>query len=188
MISWHTDLSKPPPDCSKLEWEWLSYMGSLSERLHQVSGHTTVLKLLKAEWEPPYSDEVRVFSASNLSIPPDNWWTREIVHTYQQQTWVWGRTLIPAQTLEKTDLDVQTQQPIGHILFQDPSLTRSYIEFNLLSPHSVYYPKVQPFLGNSTELAWTRRSVFLYKSYPLLVVEIFLPVFFSYLKEHTAHV
>ncbi len=179
MISWHTDLNNPPLDCTQLEWEWLTYQASLTEKLQQMSGHTTHLHLLKAEWGQVNSEESRLLLPENKSTSPI--WIREIIHLHQQQVWIWGRTLIPAETLQKTGLDAQTTQPIGHILFQDPNLKRNHFAFSRISEGHPYFPSIHPYLQQTQSLPWGRRSVITYHQYPVLIIEVFLPNFFDYL-------
>ena len=181
MIHWYTDLNTPPQDCSPQQWQWLIQADSLTARLERVGGEKMALKLLSADWQKPIAEEQTWLS----EIKPDDMiWVREIVHTYQEQPWVWARTLIPETTIKATNIDAKTTEPIGRILFREPTLKRDPFAWARLSAEHPYTDMMRAHHCDLSSLPWLRRSVFWYQGYPLLIVEAFLSVFFNAQKEH----
>lgn len=174
MTIWHHPFDSPPAECSLPQWECLRAADSITERLHQISGGTTHLKLLSAAWGALYPEE-----ATLLGNPAGKTWIREIFHMHQEEPWVWGRTATPEKTLQNTGLDGQTTQSIGNILFKDPHLKRTELALAQLPSDHPYCCAVPP-PRNFDQPLWARRSVLWFHGHPLFVAEVFLPAFFMY--------
>jgi chorismate lyase len=169
--------SQPPADCPPQQWNWLTFPGSLTARLREISGQTTRIELLQADWGEALPEEITLFT----TLTEKKFWVREILHLHHQEPWVWARALIPNDTLQKTHLDGHTAQPIGDILFHDPHLTRTEFTWARLSgDHPYYHRAIGYACRDAPTLLWARRSLLWYQQQPLFIAEVFLPKFLMY--------
>ena len=166
-------------DYTKRQTEWLLSTDSMTNRLRQLSNHTTHLELQTAGWHPIYAEERELLTETGVKhLLPEPLWVREVVHRHQSTPWIWARTVIPAETLHKTGLAGESTEPIGDILFRDPHLQRSKLEFTQVPKFHPYFRSIAQYLekeGNSETVA--RRSILWFQQHPLLITEVFLPAF-----------
>ena len=170
-----------PPSCTAKEWQWLNYTDSLTAQLRLLTQDQISLDLIKSSWEQAYAEESALLSKH---IELKRTWIREIFHVYQSQPWIWGRVIIPEQTIQLTGLKADGHQPIGDILFQDPSLKRTKLSFALLNSDHPYHQSAANKHSSESNF-WGRRSIFWFHHQPLLIVEVFLPAFFNYVENET---
>ncbi|EKD77381.1 MAG: hypothetical protein ACD_42C00351G0002 [uncultured bacterium] len=125
---------------------WLTNTNSLTKRLREWTDNEITLRLLFNDWENEKQTQ----------------WIRKIEWRFQNERWVTGIVAIPARTAHANndELTQLKEKPIGELLFQDPTLTRS------------------PFLFfQVNEDAIARQSTFHFRGNPLSVTEIFHPEF-----------
>lgn len=214
MTSWQSvKFYQQPPALNEAQWQWLSDQGSLTQRLRQFSKGQIRHQLRWADWGQPHPEEAQLLQAlatptPTLSAPKSNScqspnktgktdemaqikaWLREITWQYRQQVWVYGRVVIPENTMINTHgrLKSLAHESLGDTLFADPSMRRINLELNCLTPsHFYYHMALNAKLATATAdnlddlpgWLWARRSLFYYQNQPLLIVEIFLPEFFD---------
>ena len=87
-----------------------------------------------------------------------------------------GRSILPFTTLtgRLEALRHIDSQPLGAVLFNDPSMSREPVAASYMTAADLHVPKS---ICNQMTHLWGRRSVFRLDSKPLLVSEIFLPSF-----------
>lgn len=178
---WQIPLDQPPAGCDASQWPWLISPDSLTARLRQITDHKAKTTLLRAGWGEITAEEATWLETIGGGQTPSNVWAREIIHTHQQQPWIWGRTLIPAATIEKTGLDPSVDQSIGNILFHDPHLTRTALQLAQLPKNHSYFRHVDPYLSSPQHWLWARRSILWFKQQPLFIIELYLPDFFKFI-------
>lgn len=144
------------------EHRWLTYSGSLTKRLRQMS--VDIEHHIRQEtWGVPKLEESQRLGLSATQptrIRETHWCDRGTL-------WVTTRAIIPTETMQGKGERLRRlgDLSLGDFLFADPSLQRSAFEF------------AQVMMEKKN--CWARRSVFLYFDRPLLVNEIFLPSIFN---------
>lgn len=141
---------------------WLHSKDSLTQRLRALTQNQIDHRLYYADWGHATSEECELLQLA----PHTKIWLREMGWHYQKTLWVFGRTVIPESSLRGPsamlkDID---KQSLGDVLFQDPTLKR----------------KLFPCPTNPRQ----RCSLFYFHQQPLLVTELFLPPFFTFIEEH----
>ena len=94
---------------------------------------------------------------------------------------VYAQSWLPADdTLKKQQLLSMGTRPLGDVIFQDPSLSRTEIEVAEFSQqHTIQTLTAE--IGLSSQPLWGRRSVFSLSNAHFLVAEVFLPEAYIYL-------
>lgn len=150
---------------------WLLDDGSLTERLTRASDNRFAVQLHSLHWQVPTASEARA-----LALPARRRaLIREVVLTCAGEPWVFARTVIPTTTLRGANrrLRFLGTRSLGAWLFREPSLVRGSFEIARLGPNG----SVVPASLQEGQTLWGRRSRFEVNGYPLLVAEIFLPLF-----------
>ena len=107
-------------DLSEAQRSWLLDEGSLTGRL-RAQGRGFSLRLLGEGWIE------RASVPSGLGAGP--YWERQVLLCLDHRPWVWGRTLMPAASLQACpELGALGSQPLGERLFRHPDLTRGTFE------------------------------------------------------------
>ena len=93
---------------------------------------------------------------------------REVLLYGAGQPWIYARSIMPLKTLtgRLKKLAQLNNQPLGELLFKDPTMRRETVQFAHFDP-----------ISSSETSVWGRRSVFRLDNKPLLVAEVFLPDF-----------
>jgi len=109
---------------------------------------------------------------------------REVLLYCDDVPQVFARSLLPLSTLtgdEQTLADLGTQ-PLGQVLFNNPSLERKNVEIASFDQASPIAKLVKTLGIDVTDeyLIWGRRSLFFVHQKPLMVAEVFLPQSFAY--------
>jgi chorismate--pyruvate lyase len=93
--------------------------------------------------------------------------------------WVYARSIIPISTLtgRLRSLRHLDNQPLGALLFNDPTMRRESVE---IACHTNANAQMPLALREIQSPMWGRRSVFRLDNKPMLVSEIFLPDFKPY--------
>lgn len=144
-------------DMSADERAWLSDAGSLTEKLvarSQGDFHVELTAQCRRWTHPGYPNPTH--HAHGL------YWCRDVVLRGGQQPWVQARTLVPVhQRALIRRLQRLGRRPLGAFLFQQPNLQRLRMDYARL-PHGL-----------------ARRSWFIMGSAEIILIEVFLPTFFS---------
>ncbi|WP_048636333.1 chorismate lyase [Brenneria goodwinii] len=149
-IEWFVD---PPAIISGHIKDWLMETASMTQRLDGYCERLTVSVANERFIAPgELNDELAHLPVS------DRYWLREVVLYGDGRPWLFGRTLIPRQTLEDAGIDLTKigDVPLGRYLFQHDALTRDYIHTGLCDG------------------LWARRSRLCLSGHPLLLTELFL--------------
>lgn len=146
--------------------EWLTFRGSLTEKMEQASGKPMTVKLLHQGVRPLFQEE-----RSCLAIKPRQWgWIREVELSFDKKPWVLARTVIPlyAMTKQLRRVTLLGNRPLGPLLFSHLKAERCDIEFEKVVSTN--------WTGECIETPlWCRRSLFFIHQSPLLLRELFLP-------------
>lgn len=99
--------------------------------------------------------------------------------------YIYAQTYFPFSALEdlRTQLVGLNAKPLGEVLFNNPSTTRSAFEYCTVAPTDELYEQAFQTLidEEKPEELFVRRSVFHIESHPLMVVEVFMPAFMAHL-------
>ena len=164
---------RPRSEREKIIASWIEESGSLTERLIQRVGQGFRVVVLQQYLGSGYAEERRALGLARNQRAI----IREVALQGNDQPLVLARSIIPQSTLIDADrrLGHLGNQPLGHILFKDPRLTRESLEMCYLKPQSIRarQPGMDP---QHPEPLWGRRSLYqLGEGHPLLVAEFFLP-------------
>ncbi len=163
-LAWH-----PPGhwELDATERSWLLDGGSLTGRL-RAQGRDFSLRLQGERWladaEVP----------SGLGGGPYR--ERQVLLCLDRQPWVWGRTLIPAASLQACPaLGTLGSQPLGEHLFRQPGLLREPFELADFSASAAFCRALGRWGVAGRRPLWGRRSLVRFGGSPLLICEVFLP-------------
>lgn len=175
IIDWADLSSIPYGDIPEFWAGWLADRGSLTQRLVDASNYQFSVNVLSQLEMIPNHAENKVLNvgASEPAL------IRQVVLSGQETPWVFARSIMPLSTLKGRLAALRNinNKPLGAILFNDPSMTRSIVQVTHTTADTLEVPN---HICNSNTLLWGRRSVFFLDQKPLLVSEIFLPTFKPY--------
>jgi chorismate--pyruvate lyase len=119
------------------------------------------VELLQQDWSFPCRSEAKLLGIKHRQVAL----IREVKLLGKNRTYVFARTVIPAQTLtgKQKQLAMLGNRSLGTMLFTDPSMQRGMFQISRIKL-------------DSGELVWARRSIFYLSGKPLLVCEVFLPI------------
>lgn len=141
--------------------DWLLYSGSMTRRLKKQCSDFKIKVLSSKRYALSPSE------AKKLRVPLRSWgWLREVYIYCDNEPWIYGRTVIPYQSLEGQLRRVKLLKttPLGNLLFTIRDKKRSSFDIGTVcSPHS------------NSKLSYARRSVFTFGNDNVLLMEIFLP-------------
>lgn len=143
-----------PEDIPAPAADWLIYHDSMTRRLERYC-----LKLSVEVNQERFITSPDVAGESALLPLSERYWLREVTLLGDGTPWLFGRTVIPEQTLDEADLDLTQvgSTPLGRYLFLQGPPPRDVIQ-----------------MGRCDAL-WVRRSRLLLSGNPLLITELFLP-------------
>ncbi len=158
---WQSMLSKADSRVPTIWRDWLADAGSLTQRLIDASDGNLSVAVLKQSLEVPRLSERQLLGLGDRRRAM----VREVVLYGNNQPWVFARSILPLTTLtgRLRKLRQLSNQPLGELLFKDPSMRREPVQF-----------------ARFDSASWGRRSVFRLDNKPLLVAEVFLPDFNPY--------
>ncbi|BDZ74460.1 MAG: chorismate--pyruvate lyase [Methylophaga sp.] len=153
--------------------EWLTDTGSLTKRLQHVSEHAVNVELLHYDWQTALPEESLFLQQPLQRIQLG----REVLLCDGDTPEIYARTIIPQSTYQvlPSRFDNLGVKPLGQMLFDEPSLSRSEIQVAQLTPQHWLYQLATEALDICPDVLWARRSCFYLKGQPVLVCEIFLP-------------
>ena len=151
---------------------WLIDNGSLTRKLVVLSKDQFEVQVLRQEVATPDAAEANALKMTQQTPVM----IREVVLKGRGRPWVFARSILPMTTMtgRLAGLRTLSNQPLGELLFQDPSMTREPLEAACLPARILSVPAA---LAAGDEPLWARRSVFFLDQKPLLVSEVFLSEF-----------
>jgi chorismate--pyruvate lyase len=152
--------------------KWLLDPGSLTARLKENRQDFQV-RLLGQQVVPCAADEATEGIPANTQVL-----AREVLLYCDGSPYVFARSLLPLATLagEQQKLAQLGEQPLGQVLFNDPSLQREKFEVGRFAADSGVYALARSLYQQSMpDELLGRRSQFFIDGKPLMVAEVFLP-------------
>jgi len=158
---------------------WLLDQGSLTARLKSCCQQFRVELLGQQQ---SFCSELE---ANELIKAGEPVLVREVLLYCDEVAQVFARSLLPISSLtgDEQQLANLGTQPLGQVLFNNPSLIRQRIELASFSIDTDVVKLALELKQKSRETLWGRRSVFMLENKPLMVAEVFLPDAFAYSKK-----
>lgn len=169
---WQPMPSSCPPALSSLEWEWLRYPDSLTQKFATCFGEAASFVLQHEGVAPLLASEVE-----RLADDLPTHWVRQSCWHYQQAQWLAARTVLPSPAQHPTLLTLASQ-PIGKLIFNNPNCRRVASDYAWLTPDSEEYRAIAGQRADTTP-CWARRTLFCYGADRILISEVFFPAFFK---------
>ena len=171
-IDWLPVLGVTPAQMPENLGPWLIDNGSLTRKLVALSKDQFEVEVLRQEVATPDAAEANALKITQQTPVM----IREVVLKGRGRPWVFARSILPMTTMtgRLAGLRTLSNQPLGELLFQDPSMTREPLEMACLPARILSMPAA---LAAGDEPLWARRSVFFLDRKPLLVSEVFLSEF-----------
>ena len=172
IIDWQSVLGGTPAQMPENLVPWLIDNGSLTRKLVALSKDQFEVEVLRQEVATPDAAEANALKITQKTPVM----IREVVLKGRGRPWVFARSILPMSTMtgRLAGLRTLSNQPLGELLFQDPSMTREPLEVACLPARVLSVPAA---LAAGDESLWARRSVFFLDRKPLLVSEVFLSEF-----------
>ena len=153
---------------------WLFDTGSMTQKLTAAGNKPLVVKLIGSGHQTISKQEQKLLNGQVRR----NAFVREVIMQVDEQPWMYGRTVIPDETLNGPggQLKLLGTKSLGSILFRNKKNLRLSIEVAKINHQHDLFPHFLPELKDDKTLElWARRSMFSFESRPLLVQEVFLP-------------
>lgn len=170
---WQPMPTSCPATLTPLQWHWLRYPASLTQKFAELFGAEAQFCLITEGEAPMLASEHVDKGHAAMSAA----WIRRSVWRYQHQVWLAARTLIPLRPAHPTLLAL-AGRPIGHLLFKDPDCQRVSCEYAWLLPTSPEYQAIAS-TPEATMPCWARRTEFRYGTDRIVISELFFPDFFA---------
>lgn len=173
---WYTRSQAHTLPLSTTEQHWLWKPGSMSSHLSALDTPVSH-RLLRQHRQTINPEEARALSlpgTASIGLREIHWHADGVL-------WVWGRVVLPNALLERHPHWLDHPGSIGRLLFASAKLERSPFTVAKLPaehPYCVHLHEQHPEL--QAQALWARQSIFWHHKLPLLVVEIFTPVFFQF--------
>jgi chorismate--pyruvate lyase len=148
---------------------WLLAEGSLTRLLIDASGGDFRVQRIGQRWQRPTLSEARLLGLA----PGRRALVREVILWGCGEPWVYGRSILPLQTLNGDLRRLRRLQnsSLGALLFSYPQLHREPFQLAAIDGATLPAPI------RCAAALWGRRSRFELKQRALIVSEIFLPAF-----------
>ncbi len=149
-----------------LDKSWLTFRGSLTEKMEEASGRPIKVQVT-AQGMGPVSEEER----RCLGLLQREWaWIREVELSIDSVPWLLARTIVPRHSLvgELRRIKLLGEKPLGPLLFNRLRAERCDIDFTEVD-------QVPWMKRRFAQSLWCRRSLFYVQHRPLLLKELFLP-------------
>lgn len=110
---------------------------------------------------------------------------REVLLYCDNKPHVFARSLLPLASLtgEQKKLAQLGEQPLGQVIFNDPSLERKWIQVACFTESDSVGLLVNKLALKTRCPLWGRRSLFYVQAKPLIVAEVFLPPAKAYIAQ-----
>ena len=162
------------PDLTQQQQGWLLEAGSLTAKLKSHCQAFSVEVLNEAPFDLTAEQQALLNTSLSQAL------NREVLLLCDGKPMVYAQSWLPADdTLKKQLLSMGTR-PLGDVIFQDPSLSRTEIEVAEFSQQHAIQALTSE-IGFSSQPLWGRRSVFSLSNAHFLVAEVFLPGAYIYL-------
>ena len=190
--------TKTQPNNARFAWQkkplmmgalkpWLLDRGSLTKRLQQryQAQNFAVLPCLQT-YQKPLLDEgaaLHMFAHQRAYI-------REVLLLGNEQAVVFAHSVLPRGAFRGNVFGLERlgNKPLGALLFANPKVKRTALQYKKLMPHHVLYQHALKFKSQSQQqyqdanagikppsFLWARRSVFTLNCANIMVTEVFLP-------------
>lgn len=156
--------------------DWLFNQDSLTRRLTHLSDNGFSVTLIHEGWQALRDDECAALGLPLASLG----WVREVHLRGNAQAWVFARSVASHAALQDCGLhmDELGTRSLGELLFSDPAFDRGALQVRA-------YPGQWLPAQDRAEDLWARRSCFSRGPLSILVAEVFLPAFWTSLKDLT---
>lgn len=158
---------------------WLIETGSLTTKLKSVCVNAFSVQLIDQAVRVSSHNEQKLLQLTS----GDKVIVRQVYLLCGETVVVYARSLIPVLALQArfSSLDKLGEQPLGEIIFSDPQLERSQIEWVVINAANPIYSTVVQMLPYKDQPARIsgRRSLFYGAAKPILISEYFLPAIAS---------
>ncbi len=139
------------------------------------------LNLLDESWFDALPDDIKTSMALQEN---ERFKFRQTHLCIAGKPFIYAQTYFPFSTLEdpRTQLAGLNAKPLGEVLFNNRSTTRSAFEYYTVTPDDELYEQAFQTLVDEEkpEELYVRRSVFHIEGHPLMVLEVFMPSFLLY--------
>ena len=151
---------------------WLTEQGFLTKKLQQLTGDAQ-LQVLAQTWTLSGWWDKYILNLDREMVLQRN----ILMSSHHKPCW-YARTILPLKTFNADqELFGRLQyQLLGNILFESNVVTRNSFNYYAIDHNNLEYHWMDEKLHQNAKCLWARRSVFLvHDSYPLYLIEIFLP-------------
>jgi chorismate--pyruvate lyase len=169
--------------------DWLLDEGSLTARLKDHCKHFQVQVIGEQEQLCSVAEACHLIKVGEPVL------VREVILYCDNVPQIFARSLLPLTSLTGKEqvLAHLGEQPLGQVLFNNPSLQRLQLELSIFSRDSSVARLASELEVNHSsdkssknrlimlkKTLWGRRSIFMLDNKPLMVAEVFLPDAFAY--------
>jgi chorismate lyase len=163
--------SAPPAHPHRLR-RWITGRGSLTEAIIADFENFNLVRLQQTVARP-HRDERRELAlrAHALAV------TREVLLRDGDRALVFAHSVAARDDLRGAwrGLSRLGSRPLAEMLFRDPTVVRLPMEYRKIDHRHPLFVRAREVADFTAQTLWARRSVFIKKSRPLLVTEVFLP-------------
>lgn len=147
---------------------WLFESNSITERLLKIAGNSFTIRIIFQGWQQPRLDDLNVLNVKPREIVM----VRETELLVNDQVWICARSVFPQSALKDRGQKLLQlkNQPLGKVLYADPTLKRTKFEIATLK----FKQK------DDQQKLWARRSRYKFYGNDILVSEIFLPALLDF--------
>ncbi|PKG84947.1 chorismate--pyruvate lyase [Colwellia sp. 75C3] len=186
---WQSENDENTSLLSEILKDWLLDEGSLTARLKSNCENFQVKVIGEQQQLCSETEACNHIKAGEPIL------VREVILYCDNVPQVFARSLLPLASLTGKEqvLAHLGEQPLGQVLFNNPSLQRLQLELSIFPSDSsvaILATKLGAKCSNDNssinvpvtpkEVLWGRRSIFMLDNKPLMVAEVFLPDAFAY--------
>jgi chorismate--pyruvate lyase len=166
---------------------WLLDTQSLTARLKACSKYFHVQVIGEQEQICSVEDSSALIAVGTPIL------VREVLLVCDNVPQVFARSILPISSLTGNEqaLAHLGDQPLGQVLFNNPSLKRQGLEVSSFSEDTSVVKLATNLASQMTNTnshwtkpLWGRRSIFMVSDKPLMVTEVFLPSAYAYYRAH----
>jgi chorismate--pyruvate lyase len=142
---------------------WLLDRGSLTRRIQAYCAAFSV-RAVRQGYQCLAGNKMRVLC-------------REVTLYCGETPVVYAHSMLPLDSLrgQWRSLRCLGERPLGEVLFSNPRVLRSPLQFRKLHRHHWLYRRACRDLASPPDFLWARRSMFNLNRRPIQVTEVFLP-------------
>jgi chorismate--pyruvate lyase len=166
---------------------WLLDKQSLTARLKACSQHFHVQVIGEHQQTCSLEDSSALIAVGTPII------VREVLLVCDNVPQVFARSILPLASLTGSEQALANlgSQPLGQVLFNNPTLSRQGLEVSAFSADTGVARLAKELITQLpsdnviwTKPLWGRRSIFMINNKPLMVAEVFLPSAYAYYRAH----